>query len=121
MRKYFTFVLLSALAFASCLDSKESIKQELENLCEEVETNSASYNTDDWHSFIVRYQEADSLLSLHESEYTDEELKEIGRIKGRCAAYLVKAAMVEGEQKIQNATKQVKGMIEGFIEGMSEE
>ena len=54
-------------------------------------------------------------------DYTDEELKEIGRLKGRYLGYITKQAIKETEKQANDFLKELEGGISGFLEAMSEE
>ena len=56
---------------------------------------------------------------LAKYEYTDEELKEIGRLKGKCMGYLTKQSLKNLEKQIKDLTKELEGGIEGFLEVLS--
>ena len=50
------------------------------------------------------------------SEYTDEELKEIGRIKGQILAKMAKSAVKDLKKQMEDLSKQLEGGLEGFME-----
>ena len=110
MKKYLFICLTFALVFSftSC-DSSQSAINDLEVLLQEIETNYQTYTEEDWENMSLSYSAIEEELAKH--EYTDEELKEIGRLKGKCMGYLTK-------QSIKDLEKQIKG-IEGFLEVLS--
>lgn len=119
MKKLFVMLLASAALLSACKDQKTSAKEDLNALCEDVQLNSKNYTDEDWHEFLVKYHKTDSILGT--CELTDAEREEIGRVKGKCAAYVLKASAKEAAGKLKEAGKELKGMVEGFLEGATEE
>ena len=108
------FVML--LGMISC-DSSQSAIRDLEVLLNEIETNYQSYSEEDWENMSLSYSAIEEELAKH--EYTDEELKEIGRMKGRCLGYLTKQSIKEIEKQLEDFGKELEGGIEGFLEILS--
>jgi hypothetical protein len=109
-----TFVML--LGMISC-DSSQSAIRDLEVLLNEIEANYQSYTEEDWENMSLSYSAIEEELAKH--EYTDEELKEIGRMKGRCLGYLTKQSIREIEKQLEDFGKELEGGIEGFLEVLS--
>lgn len=63
----------------------------------------------------------DAEIKQYRDQYTDEEMKEIGRLKGKCAGLIAKKTMNSATQKLGDISKQAEGMIEGFMEGFGED
>ena len=118
MKKYLFICLTFALVFSftSC-DSSQSAINDLETLLHEIETNYQSYTEEDWENMSMSYSAIEEELAKH--EYTDEELKEIGRLKGKCMGYLTKQSIKDLEKQIKDLTKELEGGIEGFLEVLS--
>lgn len=118
MKKYLFICLIFALVFSftSC-DSSQSAINDLEVLLQEIETNYQTYTEEDWENMSLSYSAIEEELAKH--EYTDEELKEIGRLKGKCMGYLTKQSIKDLEKQIKDLTKELEGGIEGFLEVLS--
>lgn len=118
MKKYLFICLTFALVFSftSC-DSSQSAINDLEVLLHEIETNYQTYTEEDWENMSLSYSAIEEELAKH--EYTDEELKEIGRLKGKCMGYLTKQSIKDLEKQIKDLTKELEGGIEGFLEVLS--
>lgn len=118
MKKYLFICLTFALVFSftSC-DSSQSAINDLEVLLQEIETNYQTYTEEDWENMSLSYSAIEEELTKH--EYTDEELKEIGRLKGKCMGYLTKQSIKDLEKQIKDLTKELEGGIEGFLEVLS--
>jgi hypothetical protein len=48
-------------------------------------------------------------------EYTNEELKEIGRLKGILLAQYTKNSFKSIKEDVESATKEAEGLIDGFL------
>lgn len=118
MKKYLFICLTFALAFSfTACDSSQTAINDLETLLHEIETNYQSYTEEDWENMSLSYSAIEEELAKH--EYTDEELKEIGRLKGKCMGYLTKQSLKDLEKQIKDLTKELEGGIEGFLEVLS--
>lgn len=109
-----TFIMLFGIT--SC-DSSQSAIKDLEVLLNEIEENHQSYTEEDWEAMSLSYSAIEEELAKY--EYTDEELKEIGRLKGKCMGYLTKQSLKNLEKQIKDLTKELEGGIEGFLEVLS--
>ena len=99
--KLFLFLLISPLVFTSCETSQTPV-DELSSLLEKIDNNSENYSEEDWNNITY--------------EYTDEELKEIGRIKGQILAKMTKSAVKDLKKQMEDLSKQLEGGLEGFME-----
>lgn len=118
MKKYLFICLTFALAFSfTACDSSQTAINDLETLLHEIETNYQSYTEEDWENMSLSYSAIEEELAKH--KYTDEELKEIGRLKGKCMGYLTKQSLKDLEKQIKDLTKELEGGIEGFLEVLS--
>ena len=102
------------LVFASCTTPEEKSLRSLQELYQDLEQNHENYTLEDWDKAQAEYE----LLSTHIKgyQYTDEQLVEIGRLQGKCAAYLTKGYFKRLEIGIIQAT----GAIKGYMEGMEQ-
>ena len=115
MKKYLFICLTFAMVFSfTACDSSQTAINDLETLLHEIETNYQSYTEEDWENMSLSYSAIEEELAKH--EYTDEELKEIGRLKGKCIGYLTKQSLKDFEKQIEDLTKELEGGIEGFWE-----
>lgn len=111
------YLLISCLAiwtltFTSC-NNKNTPIHDLEELCEDLKQNSKDYSDDDWAAISQSLDNINNEIDEHRSEYTDEEMKEIGRLKGICGAYLMKYAAKNASQQLKGLIQQLGGAIQG--------
>ncbi len=111
-------VFFVTLSFTACVNSQTPIK-ELEKIAKEVEENYNSYTQEDIDEVLVRLDAVEKEFDKY--EYTDEELREIGRLNGRMSAYLTKAALNNLGSSMDDLFQELGGGIEGFMEAFGVE
>lgn len=116
---FFTCVSFLMLFCLSSCDPSQSAIKDLESLTNDIEANSQSYTEEDWQNVDNSFTAIETELSKH--EYTDEELKEIGRLKGRYMALRAKQSVKDFEKQVKDISKEIEGGIEGFIDALSED
>ena len=104
--------ILLLVALPSCRDKKSSAYNQLHSLYNNVSKNHDKFTQKDWEKFLHDYERIDSLLDLY--EYTSEQYEEIGELKGRCAAYAVKAYGNMLQEEIDYKINEFTGFLEGF-------
>lgn len=113
MKKFFVILLTMGLAsfMVACATPEEKSLRTLQDLYEDMELNHENYTVEDWEKIQVEFEVVTAQMKLH--NYTDEQLREIGKLKGKCSAYLTKGLLKRAE----------KGMVEfgGILEGFLEE
>lgn len=112
MRKILITVIM-LLCVVSC-DSPQNAIRDLESLLNEIEANYQYYSDEDWENISVRYETIETELSQY--KFTDEELKEIGRMKGKCLGYMMQHSINDLEEEIRVFSKELEGGIDGFLE-----
>ena len=110
-----TVIALMASAFSVCASPQTPIKK-LEKLVEKVEKKHASYDEEDWKEIAKEYAEIKK--EFEEYEYTKQELKEIGKLKGRLKGYITKKSLKKWGKNVEDFTNELGGSIEGFLESL---
>lgn len=117
MNKIVIYLLLIICTFLYSCNKKQSAVIDLELLSEELNENSSEYSRQDWEKAFVQYQQIAE--EIDQNEYTDEELKEIGKLKARCMKQMSKGALKQFQREIYSVSKQLEGAFEEFdIEGI---
>ena len=105
---------LSILFFSACIlflclscSSKESPINDLEDLTIELKANSNNYTTEDWEEVGKKLNNIEE--ELQQNEYTDDELKHIGKLKAQCFKYFMKASSKEMIKQMHNLQMQMEG------------
>lgn len=84
-----------------------------------MEKQYENYTSEDWESAAKQYAELEKDMKLY--DYTDEELREIGRLKGQCAAYLAKARLKMSKEIVHDYMIEIDGAIKGFCDALDGE
>lgn len=120
MNKFNIFLaaIVFSLVFSSCETSKTPVEH-LSSLVEEVEDKYDEFTDEDWENIASEYEKIEEELSKY--DYTDEELKEIGKMKGKVLAKMAKSAVKDFSKQIEDWSKQIEGGLEGFFEELNED
>lgn len=108
------------LCMTSCHSKRTPINR-LENLTTEIQNKASDYTAEDWNAVADELEVIESEIEQYKDEYTDEELKEIGRLKGILLAQYTKASVNSITSGVENAMKEAEGLVEGLFDGFSNE
>ena len=111
--KFCFCLLLCVFVFASCENKQTPIKK-LEKLNKTLVQKSETFTEQDWKNTIAEYEQIEKELSMY--NYTDEELRMIGRMKGRLWAKISKEYLNTAAEGIDTYLKMFEGALEGFME-----
>ena len=89
----------------SC-DTKQHAISQLEKLSKELYLESGNYTEAEWQKAKVRFQEIETKIAKHSTEYTEDEKKYIKKTQLECQAYFGK--------------KEIKGLWNELREGIEE-
>lgn len=112
MKKFFgvlVAIILTSFMVVYATPEKESLSS-LQELYEEMELNHENYTKEDWEKVKVEFDSITSQMKL--DDYTDEQIKEIGKLKGKCSAYLTKGLLKRAEKGLI----ELGGILEGYLE-----
>ncbi len=111
MKNLFLLLFLS-IALVSCKSSKQAAMEDLRGLTSEIRQNANDYNFSEWLKQQQKYQKIENRLQKH--EYTAEESREIGELKGECLGYFAKGVLGKTTNKVMDAANQIQGIIDGI-------
>lgn len=109
----YAFTLMSFLM--SCNQSQYSIDN-VKSLIEKAEQNKESFSKNDFEKLEIKIEELQRDLDANRQNYTEVQIEEIGKIKGRYTALLIKKGFNDFKKSIEDLGSQM----EGFIEGISD-
>ena len=110
-------------SFKHSLDAKKRVfipakfREELGEefyITRKFDTYLSIYTAEDWEKAQVEFEVITAQMKLH--NYTDEQLREIGKLKGKCSAYLSKGVF----KKLEKGLIELGGAMEGFFEGLEQ-
>ncbi|MGN0069716.1 MAG: hypothetical protein ACI350_08330 [Prevotella sp.] len=111
---------LLPMALQSC-HNRQSAIDDLSGFVADVKKESPQYDDVAWDDVHAEFEVLCEALQEYEGEYTQEELKEIGRLKGAYAACYARYASKKGVGVLRNLMQQAAGMVRGFTEGVSDD
>jgi outer membrane protein assembly factor BamD (BamD/ComL family) len=116
MKKIFGILVAIIMAsfMVACATPEEKSLRSLQELYEEMELNHENYTTEDWEKAQVEFEVITAQMKLH--DYTDEQLREIGKLKGKCSAYLTKGLLKRAEKGFI----ELGGILEGYLEELKQ-
>lgn len=114
----FLIAIICSLLAISCNNAKTSI-DELSLLIEDIEENSDNYTDEDWEYVIEEYSLIEQEMENY--EYTDEELREIGRLKGIFAMKIAKQVLKDYTEDIKDMHLQFEGGLDGIKEELNKD
>ena len=114
MKKIFALIaLVACMALSSC-NSKQAAINDLRSLRDDIAINGGNYDVNDWLKAKDRFEKVNEKLNKYRDEFSYEESRQIGQLKGECIAEFGKNVLLNIGNKALNA----KGEIEGIVEGV---
>lgn len=114
MKRLFPLMLLS-LVLVACNPSQMAV-DDLEKFTERIETKSDKWSEADWDDAAMHYSELCQTVERY--DYTEEELHQIGQLKGRCLAQFAKHSFNGATEGMHDAFIELGGAIEGLLDGL---
>ena len=111
--KNLIFVFFVLFILFSC-DTTQSKLENTETEIEYIEQNEEDMTAKDWFALEKKMQELESDLEQNRDKYTDEQVKEIGKLQGRYAALILKKEIRDLQESINDFGHQMEGFVEGF-------
>ena len=112
------FALFAMLFVTACSGPQTSVK-ELRSIVDEIEKNYDSYTDEELGNVITQLEAIEK--EMEQYEYTDEELREIGRLNGRATLLLTKAYIKHAGSELGEITQEFVGGMEGFFDALCDE
>ena len=114
----FVHILLVLFILCSC-SREESIISDYRHLAKELKMNSSDYTAEDWEDAVRKYEKLEKKVA--KCKFSQKEKKELNRLRGQCAAYVIKAITKQTQIQMEDVMEQFSDMAEGFNEVLSEE
>ena len=109
--------LVTILAILISMLSCDNVQSKLDKAVSEIEyaeEHKHEMNPEDWTNLEIMMGELENDFKSSRDEYSEEQIKEKGRIQGRYAALLVKKGINDFQESVQNLGNQVEGFVEGI-------
>ncbi len=111
-------VSLLGLVMFSCQSKEDRVLKSLQSLSMQVEQRAQQFTEKDWEDVVAKFEKIHS--DALECDFTEEQLKEFGRLEGKLSSTLAKEGSKKLGRKVQDLIDKGKSLIEGFIEGLGE-
>jgi hypothetical protein len=108
-------LLLIAMFFISCSNPQSKIDR-ISNDLTSAEQNSGKLSDKELESISADLGALQTDLDKNRDDYSDAQIKEIGKLKGRYASLVAKNSWDGFKRDVKDAASQVKGFVEGFME-----
>lgn len=116
--KYLLLTICIALCIACNNDSPDGYVTNFDDFVKDVKANAPNYTAEDWKNADAKFAEyTETKYNEQQGQLSEEQLKELGRIKGQYFAIRAKYYVKDFLDELNDATNEAKG----FIEGMTEE
>ena len=102
-------------ALVSCQSREERTISDLRSIAEKIENKSDVMTTEDWSKLEKEFEAV--IEKAKDCEFTDEQLKEIGRLEAKITVEITKQA----GKNLGKGLKDLFNMGKGLIEGISDE
>lgn len=105
-------IAILSMILTAC-NKQEQVIDDLRSFSEQLKEESDDYTEEDWQQAGEQY----NLLieNIDQYEYTDDQQKEIGRLKAVCIKQMSKGAMKLLRQNMNSISKQLEGALEEFM------
>lgn len=111
-------IIILLLLLCSC-NREESTLSDYRSLVNELKTNSSNYDEEDWKNAIAKFEKIEK--KAEKCDFSPKERKEINKLRGQCAAYMLKAITKQATTQIKDAMEGISDMAEGFNEVLGED
>ena len=99
----------------SATEPKEKCIKKLERLNKEVKKDAANFTDEDWDAVMEQYNTISEELKTYEFE--EDELRQVGKLKGRFLGMVAKKNLSKGSKALNDFLQQMGGFLEGLMEG----
>jgi hypothetical protein len=111
----FTIVASVFILSTSCNQSQSKIDK-MSKIIEHGYQNKNNLTQSDLDKMELKMEELEKDLEINRNNYTDEQVKEIGRLQGRYAAILVKKGITDFQESVKDLNNQMEGFMEGITD-----
>jgi hypothetical protein len=114
MKAKIIFIFLCILILGACSTQEQKNISELEKFTNELQENSSTYTNEEWSASMDEFQILTQ--SIETGHYTQEERRELGRLKGKCLGIYAKHSRQLLESEIEGVATELEGAFDGFME-----
>lgn len=112
------YLLFVILLTCSC-SREESTLSDYRTFAKELRVNSSNYTAEEWDEAVRKYEKLEETVA--QCNFSKKEKKELNRLRGQCAAYMLKTITKQTKLHMEDVMEQFSDMAEGFNEAIGEE
>lgn len=113
--RYILFLIISTWLVNSCNKTQDKLDKAWIKI-EYAEENYTKMTAEEWRELELVIIDLNSDMELNRQKYSDVQIKEIGKIKGRYTSILLK----KGINDFKDSVKDLNNQIEGFMDGIND-
>ena len=99
----------------SCNSPKSNIDR-VSTAIKDAELQKEELTQEDFDELGLKMEELKKDLEVNRKNYSDEQIKEIGKLQGRYTALLVKKGLIDFKESVKDLGNQVEGFLEGITD-----
>ncbi len=112
----YTFtVLLTITVFTSCNKSQNKIDK-IATLIQHAEESDKPLTSAEIDEIDLCFTDLDNYLASNRSDFTEEQVQQIGKLKGRYTALTIKKGVEDFKQTIEDIGNQMEGILDGVTD-----
>lgn len=108
---YFCLVLLAI----SC-GSPQSKIDRVSTAIKNAEQQKEELTQEDYDELELKMEELNKDLEVNRKNYSDEQIKEIGKLQGRYTVLLLKKGLIDFKESVKDLGNQMEGFLEGITD-----
>ncbi|MCQ2190588.1 MAG: hypothetical protein MJY63_02965 [Paludibacteraceae bacterium] len=113
-------IIATLLAFSavscSVVKKEPTPVERLTQISEHLDKSGTKYSEEEWEVLGLEIEEIEDEIQKNKDKYTEKELAEINRLKGKCLAKMAKKAVNDFAGEFGNFLKESEGILGGFME-----
>ena len=113
LKNTFLFLILLTIGLSSCNGPGRKIAK-IDDQLTTIEKDPSTTNDEDWKALEASFAELEADLKINRKDYTDEQLKEIGRLQGRYTRIAIKMGLRDFRRGLEEILKKTEGFLEGL-------
>ena len=105
-------MMLGMVLLSACSSKDDSIR-ELETLSTDMSLHSSNYTEEEWTEALEKYQKITD--ELEGEELTPQQLQRLGKAKGEISGHIANQAAREAGAALRDALNEAAGFVDGFV------
>lgn len=114
--RVFLLAFLSVVLLGSCKTKEERVIDQLQGMSERIEKKGDSMSSEDWEKLYKEYSDIHTKIANEEYDFTDEQMRELGRVEGKLGKAFVKQSMKDFGKATEDILKKGSEFLKGVME-----